>query len=158
MKTAEQGGPLSLRARDLPVLARIAVLWPAAAVLKRSVPVPRLAGLFGAAPRLGPGRGGPRRGGAVPPWRLARLIDGVLRRAYRHRPGYCVERSLLLFHLLRRGGHPARLCFGVVRAPEGRLAGHAWVTLDGEPVAEPVDPRTLYATTYASPEDARRAG
>ena len=141
----DEAAPLRLSARDVPTLARIAALWPVAAVSKRSLPLPDLARRFDAAPSSG------RAGwGGAPPWRLARLIDGVLRRAYASRPGYCVERSLLLFHLLRRGGRPARLCFGV--APEeGRLAGHAWVELDGAPVAEPTDPRERYRTTYAYP-------
>ena len=146
MSRTDEATPLRLRARDLPTLARIVALWPVAAVLKRSSPLPRLAETFDAAPR-----GGDTPGGAVDPQRAARLVDGALRRAYRHRPGFCVERSLLLFHLLRRGGHPAHLCFGV--APDdGRLAGHAWVEIDGAPVAERVDPQARYRPTYVYPE------
>ncbi len=143
MTPTEAAAPLRLGVRDVPTLARIAVLWPAAAGLKRSLSLPRLARSFDTS----------ARGGAVAPWRAARLIDGALRRAYRRSPGYCVERSLLLFHLLRRGGHPVRLCFGVM-PEDGRLAGHAWVELAGEPVAEAADPRDRFRTTYAYPEDA----
>lgn len=149
--TTAGAGPIRLGLRDLPVLARIAVLWPAAAVLKRRLPVDRLAHLFESPPR----------GRALAPLRLARLVDGPLRRAYRRSPGYCVERSLLLFHLLRRAGEPARLHFGVAPKPGGGLAGHAWVALRGEPVAEPRDPRLHYRTTYAypaEPADRQRPG
>ena len=154
MSPAEAAAPLRLGLRDAAPLARIAALWPVAAVSKRSLALPALARRFDAAPPPADraGRGGAHAGGTVPPWRLARLIDGLLRRAYRSCPGYCVERSLLLFHLLRRDGRPARLCFGVEATAGGGLAGHAWVELDGEPVAERRDPRERYRTTYAYPE------
>lgn len=150
MAPAEATAPadrLRLGSADLAVLARIVALWPAAAVLKRVLPLPRLARFFDAAP-------GNR---SIDPARAARLIDGILRRAYRHRPGFCVERSLILFRLLRRAGQPVRLCFGV-RRHGGGITGHAWVARLGDdtPIAERGDPRAHYATTYVYP--AREAG
>lgn len=127
--------------RDLLTLARIALLWPAAAVLKRALPLPRLVGLFDAQDR----------GSTLSPDRAAHLIDKLLHRAYRGGPGYCVERSLLLFHLLRRAGLPARLCFGLGRGPSGAFQGHAWVTLDGNAVAERPDVYLRFKVTYAYP-------
>jgi hypothetical protein len=124
-------------------VARLALLWPAASVLKRTASLARLGRFFDAAPA----------GRPIEPTHAAWLIDGLLRRSYRQTPGYCMERSLLLFHLLRRSGHDVALCFGVHRRGDD-LRGHAWVTLDGLPVAEAADPRTVYTVTYTYPDDA----
>lgn len=61
-----------------------------------------------------------------------------------------MKRSLILFHYLRKAGREARIVFGVAKE-EGRLEGHAWVTVNGEPFAEegPVD---RYTVTYAYPD------
>jgi hypothetical protein len=45
----------------------------------------------------------------------------------------CLERSLLLWWLLRRAGIPTDLRIGV-RLDAGRLAAHAWVEWDGRPL------------------------
>ena len=47
----------------------------------------------------------------------------------------CLQRSLLLYRELCRIGAPATLVVGV-RKVDHTLAGHAWVRLDGEVVAE----------------------
>lgn len=48
----------------------------------------------------------------------------------------CLPRSLVLQQLLRRDAHDAALCFGVARE-ESNLMAHAWVEVDGVPLAEP---------------------
>lgn len=45
----------------------------------------------------------------------------------------CLERSLILYHELKRKGMPAALCLGVRAQPFG---AHAWVILDGNPINE----------------------
>ena len=47
----------------------------------------------------------------------------------------CLQRSLLLYRELSRVGAPATLAIGMKRHHD-RLAGHAWVLLDGQVVAE----------------------
>ena len=49
--------------------------------------------------------------------------------------GTCLERSLVLWALLRRRGAPAELVVGM-RKREGKTEGHAWVELHHSPVNE----------------------
>lgn len=56
----------------------------------------------------------------------------------------CLERSLLLWWLLRRHGAPAALRIGV-RKDGDALQAHAWIELDGEVLAETVDVRAGFA-------------
>ncbi len=65
--------------------------------------------------------------------RLVRLATGACRGLY---PARCLPRALVLERLLLRRGAPAELRIGV-RREDGRLAAHAWVEVDGRPVAEP---------------------
>lgn len=84
------------------------------------------------------------------PSRLVFLVTGLVRVTLRDR--YCMKRSILIFHYLRRWGYSVRILFGVVKSDEA-LEGHAWVELNGRPLAERGDPRTRYAVTYAYPGD-----
>ncbi|MDQ1427955.1 MAG: Transglutaminase-like superfamily [Acidimicrobiaceae bacterium] len=68
----------------------------------------------------------------------------------------CLTAGVTRYDALRRAGIAVDLCFGVnATAPdalvrlgaEGRV-GHCWLELDGEPVAEPRDPRALYTETF----------
>lgn len=56
----------------------------------------------------------------------------------------CLERSLLLWWLLRRRGAPAALHIGV-RKDGDALQAHAWIELDGEVLADSVDVRARFA-------------
>lgn len=78
------------------------------------------------------------------------VIRGVLRRT--HRRDFCVPQSLILFRFLRGWGYPATLRFGA-RVEAGRVKGHAWVDLDGEPVGQSHDPRSAYRVTFSYPPD-----
>ncbi len=68
--------------------------------------------------------------------------------------GACLRRSLVRYVLLRRAGVPVVVHFGAKKEPRGaggRIAGHAWLTLDGRPFAE--DPRDYdgFASVYSYP-------
>jgi hypothetical protein len=49
----------------------------------------------------------------------------------------CLQRSLLLYRLLSRSGAAPKLMIGF-RQTEGKVLGHAWVTVDGQPIMEDV--------------------
>jgi hypothetical protein len=67
-----------------------------------------------------------------------RRIIALSARITRLRPrlrSNCLERSLLAYRFLARAGADPHLVVGVSTL-EGAIVGHAWVTLDGEPVHE----------------------
>lgn len=49
--------------------------------------------------------------------------------------GICLRRSLLRYYYLRRAGLPLVIHFGARRLGDD-IAGHAWLTLDGQPYHE----------------------
>ena len=66
-----------------------------------------------------------------------RIVD-LAARLTRLRPGRrsnCLERSLLAYRFLSGAGADPHLVLGVGRS-EGRVVGHAWITLDDAPVLE----------------------
>ena len=67
---------------------------------------------------------------------LARWVSRILA----HLPGpwhlSCLNRSVVLYRLLRAAGRPVELCIGVRRVT-GRISAHAWLVLDGAPYLEP---------------------
>ncbi|HET6568579.1 MAG TPA: lasso peptide biosynthesis B2 protein [Rhodothermales bacterium] len=83
--------------------------------------------------------------------RLIRIVDILMRVVFHDR--YCMKRSLLLFHFLRRWGYDARLIFGVQKQG-GDIQGHAWVEVQNRPLAEGADPRSVYVQTYSYPPPA----
>jgi transglutaminase superfamily protein len=68
------------------------------------------------------------------------------------RPG-CLTRGIARYWFLRRAGADVELRFGLLRSAEGGVAGggHCWLTLAGEPLGEPRDPRELYIETFRLP-------
>lgn len=94
--------------------------------------------------------GSEKSANALPVDRKVQICDAILRRLYGK--DYCLRRSVILFHVLRRDGIPVRFVMGVVVRENDSLFGHAWVEMDGEPLAEAVDPRESYAVTYSYPE------
>lgn len=94
-------------------------------VLKHALPLPRLARLMWSE------RAGERR-----PKQEAQVAT-LARWIYRLRPlawrDNCLERSLLVYRYLSRSGAEPRLVVAVGLDDEG-VAGHVWVTVDGEPV------------------------
>ena len=63
----------------------------------------------------------------------------------------CYPRGLTLYYFLNRAGLNVGLNFGAEKI-ENNLAGHCWLVRDGEPFAEPKDPRELYKQIYNFPE------
>jgi hypothetical protein len=110
-----------------PLLKAEMAAWSLALpLLRRLVTVRRLAALMWAAPRE-PSVGSDDQ---VIRWasRLSRL-----------RPqgqANCLERSLLLFRFLSRGGADPRLVLGV-RHVDGTISGHAWIVVSDTPLLEP---------------------
>jgi len=80
--------------------------------------------------------------------RIVWLVRVVLRRTYGDR--FCMKQSLVLFHFLRSWGLPTRINFGVLKR-NGRLTGHAWLELDGSPIAEAQNPRLIYNIVFQYP-------
>jgi hypothetical protein len=65
-----------------------------------------------------------------------RVVDRVLDRAPRFVPRGCIPRGFARYAVLRRMGVDATLCFGLGR-PDGDIAGHCWITLEGDILFEP---------------------
>ena len=82
--------------------------------------------------------------------RLARRVLAAEGGFFRHS---CLLRSLVLLRSLRRLGYPVSICFGIGHEGEA-LAGHAWLELDSEPVAETDGVLAQYRVIYRFPEDA----
>jgi len=62
--------------------------------------------------------------------RTFEAVQGATMFYYRRRKD-CLPKALTTFHLLRRQGIPADLCFGVRKFP---FAAHTWVESFGEPL------------------------
>lgn len=56
----------------------------------------------------------------------------------------CLTRSLVLYTLLRQHGYQPRFLVGVAGSAR-QFDAHAWVTLDGAPVADPSDVSGTYS-------------
>lgn len=103
-------------------------------LLKRRMPLPRLVALMAA-------KGDPAASGRALR-RVVFVVDAVLR--LRGGDRNCLERSLLLYRFLGAQERTPELRIGFVRDGSASLVGHAWVTIDGEPVGEADHPSQLY--------------
>jgi hypothetical protein len=101
-------------------------------VAARVLPLPR-------ALRMMTPRG--RASASLPPARIARLASLVTRN--------CWKRAALLHRYLLLAGVDNRMVFGVRRAGEALLDGHAWIEVDGRPFPEPEPPG--YHVTFVYP-------
>ena len=85
--------------------------------------------------------------------RLARLLDQLLSiDLFLFRP-ICWKRATVLHRYLSRHGIRTRIVFGVRNDSEGKVAGHAWLEADGEPILEKTPPD--YVVTYRFPSSER---
>jgi hypothetical protein len=117
--------PILLAGWALAVLrAGLRVAW-----LARRIPVLELA------PRLREGRALPRA--LRDPERLAAVADRLLGMLPPWSLGRCLKRSLVLLEVWSRCGLEARLHLGMRREPAGEWEGHAWLSTDGAPAADP---------------------
>jgi hypothetical protein len=96
--------------------------------LKRVIPLPTLARLLW----VNRGAAAPRRARQQPIVRVARRL---LRARSRRGDENCLERSLVLYRFLSMASLDPRLVLGVRRDGDG-VTGHAWITVDGDPVVE----------------------
>ncbi len=90
---------------------------------------------------------------APTPAAVAALVTRVDRLLAAGRPlvrSGCLVRGLTLYRVLRRAGAEVSLRFGVGEMG-GRMAAHCWLVYQGEPLAEPRDPRPLFAQTWSIP-------
>ena len=63
----------------------------------------------------------------------------------------CWKRAAVLHRYLSRQGIRTRIIFGVRNDAEGKVAGHAWLEADGEPILESTPPD--YVVTYSFPSN-----
>ena len=78
----------------------------------------------------------PRQGGcdtSIDPVRTSRLINRAARIVFRRES--CLERSIMLWHVLRRKGIKSDIKIGVSTGRPG-LQAHAWVEIDGKAINE----------------------
>ena len=76
---------------------------------------------------------------------LARWVSRILHRLPEPWHLSCLNRSVVLYRLLRAAGRPVELCIGVTRTAGGvthvggdgpQITAHAWLELDGAPYLE----------------------
>jgi len=79
---------------------------------------------------------------------LVRALDRVLRVDFLTFTTICWKRSAVLYRFLRLAGQPARLLVGVRKTSDGKLDGHAWVEIDGVPIAEKTMPQYSISLSY----------
>lgn len=129
--------------RELALFAYVSGFAATVPLLMR-LPLPRMAAIVTRPPR--------RR--ETPPLhaeRLARLVSFATTMAHPIvRPG-CLTRGVTLFWFLRRAGVDVELRFGVEAPGDGAADGHCWLTLNGEPFLETVDPRPRFTEVYRLP-------
>lgn len=127
------------------LLALRMAYWVAAfSLLVKLLPLPRALRL--AAPRVR---------GVRPPNpsnvedRLARALDSVLAADFLVFTPTCWKRAPVLHRYLALNGIETRVVFGVRRAGEDALSGHAWLEADGRAILETTEPD--YFVTYRFP-------
>lgn len=84
---------------------------------------------------------------------LARAIDLLLSADIFMFKPICWKRAAVLHRYLSRNGISTRIMFGVRNENGGKVAGHAWLEADGEPILENSPPE--YVVTYTFPSSER---
>ena len=82
---------------------------------------------------------------------LARAIDLLLSADVLMFKPICWKRAAVLHRYLLRNGVNTRIIFGVRNDTAGKVAGHAWLEQDGEPILEKAPPE--YVVTYRFPSN-----
>lgn len=85
--------------------------------------------------------------------RLAQSIDLLLSADVLHLKPICWKRAAVLHRYLLRNGIQTRIIFGVRNEANGKVAGHAWLEAEGEPILENTPPE--YVVTYRFPSNER---
>lgn len=124
---------------------RVLLFAAASPLLLRAVKLERLGAWL--EPKEAPAR--PRQ----TPGDLVRRVDYLLRLGWPLVRRGCLVRGMTLYRFLREAGFEVSLCFGMGQ-PEGQpegdsgFTGHCWIELDGQPLAEKRDPRSIYTETF----------
>jgi hypothetical protein len=116
-------------------IAGRAVTWMVALpVLKRLLPLPTLVKLMWSTTQRPHGQ---------PPERVASITARVGRLSR----GNCLDRSLIIYRLLSRGGADPTLVIGFGRQAD--VIGHTWITLGGRPLLEDSESLSPYTAFVA---------
>jgi hypothetical protein len=128
-------------------LLRLASAYAAFALLKHVVPLRTLTRLAWTEPR------------AHDAHRRTRSVAGVVRigRAAGAHRGDCLQLALLLYRELSRCGDRPVLVAGL-RQEGGRTLGHAWVEVNGVPVADAIDDVSRFTRAVCFGERGRPLG
>lgn len=113
--------------RDAWLLSRMLAWRVALPLLKRRVPLARLARKMSRKPGSGIW--------ADPADRVPDYVRRLYRPSAEGDQGICLERSLLAYRFLSGAGADPRLVVGF-RSEVGAVIGHAWVVVDDEPLFE----------------------
>ena len=97
------------------------------------------------------GKASTRAADATRPEQLARAIDLLLSADFLMFKPICWKRAAVLHRYLSRRGITTRIIFGVRNEATGKVAGHAWLEADGEPILESTPPE--YVVTYRFPSN-----
>ncbi len=84
---------------------------------------------------------------------LARAIDLLLSADVFIFKPVCWKRAAVLHRYLSRSGIATRIIFGVRSETSGKVAGHAWLEANGQPILESAPPE--YVVTYSFPSNER---
>ena len=95
----------------------------------------------------------PAQEAAITQDELARAIDLLLSADVLMFKPICWKRAAVLHRYLLRNGISTRIVFGVRNESGGKVAGHAWLEADGQPILETAPPE--YVVTYTFPSNDR---
>jgi hypothetical protein len=113
---------------DLELMVRMVIWAYLLAILKHVLPLPQLVRLVA----TGKCRGAAPRGFEDEiVWRAHR----VCRVCFAMSQGRCLERSLIAYRFLAKGGTDPRLVVGMRKADD-QWIGHTWVVVEGRPIGE----------------------
>jgi len=80
---------------------------------------------------------------------LVRAVDPLLATGLLCFRPICWKRAAILHRYLALNGITTRIVFGMKKAADGTLTGHAWLEADGMPILESIAPD--YTVTYTFP-------
>lgn len=81
---------------------------------------------------------------------LRQIVDALTAFGAGRPLGICLRRSLLRYYFLRRAGLPVVIHFGARRLGDD-IAGHAWLTLHGQPYYEKPENTQIHALMWSFP-------
>lgn len=87
---------------------------------------------------------------ALPGDTMRQIVDALTALGAGRPLGICLRRSLLRYYFLRRAGLPLTIHFGARRLGDD-IAGHAWLTLDGQPYYEKPEHVLLHTLMWSYP-------